>query len=160
MKKKPNPRRPRGSASSSRTKRKKLTDRLYLVAIAAAAVVGVVGWLQWFDDDHGHHGDGATTLTIPAFTAEAEAGQALFEENCVTCHGAHATGSDQGPPLVHRIYEPNHHGDMSFQLAVKNGVRAHHWKFGNMAPVDGVSPEDVIKITRYVRELQKANGIF
>ena len=135
-------------------------DKLYLVAIAAAVVVGVVGWMQWFDDDHGQHGDGATTLTIPAFTVEAQAGQALFEENCVSCHGRNATGSDQGPPLVHRIYEPNHHGDMSFRLAARLGVRAHHWNFGNMPPVEGVTDEDVIKITRYVRELQKANGIF
>ena len=29
-----------------------------------------------------------------------------------------------------------------------------------MQPVDGVSDEDVIKITRYVRELQKANGVY
>ena len=29
-----------------------------------------------------------------------------------------------------------------------------------MPPVEGVSDGDVIKITRYVRELQKANGIF
>lgn len=135
-------------------------DKLYLAAIAAAAVAGVVGWLQWFDDDHAQHGDGTATLTIPAFTAEAEAGQALFQENCVTCHGQNATGSDQGPPLVHRIYEPNHHGDLSFRLAARQGVRAHHWNFGNMPPVEGVSDEDVLKITRYVRELQKANGIF
>ena len=29
-----------------------------------------------------------------------------------------------------------------------------------MPPVEGVSDDDVIRITRYVRELQKANGIF
>ena len=134
-------------------------NRAYIVLIAAAVVVGVVGWMQWFDDEPAHSDDAAGTLKIPTFSAEAEAGQALFEENCMTCHGRHATGSDQGPPLVHRIYEPNHHADISFRLAVRNGVRAHHWPFGNMAPVEGVSDDDVIKITRYVRELQRANGI-
>ena len=134
-------------------------DKLYIVALAAAAIVGVVGWMQWFDDDPAHSGDAATTLAIPTFSAEAAAGQALFAENCLACHGRHASGSDQGPPLVHRIYEPNHHADISFILAVRNGVRAHHWKFGNMAPVEGVSDEDTIKIIRYVRELQRANGI-
>ena len=138
---------------------KKLTDRLYLVAIAVAVVVGVVGWMQWFDDDHAHSDGAAATLTIPALSADAAAGQALFEENCIACHGKHATGSEQGPPLVHRIYEPNHHGDVSFLRAVLYGVRAHHWPFGDMAPVEGVSQEDVAKITRYVRELQRANGI-
>lgn len=138
---------------------KTLKDKLYIVALAAAAIAGVVGWMQWFDDDPAHSGDAATTLTVPAFSTEAEAGQALFEENCMACHGRHASGSDQGPPLVHRIYEPNHHADISFILAVRNGVRAHHWPFGNMAPVEGVSDEDTIKIIRYVRELQRANGI-
>ena len=135
-------------------------DRLFLAALVIAAAVGVVGWLQWFDDDQTVPADGDTARAIAALSGDAAKGAALFEENCMTCHGPNATGSDQGPPLVHRIYEPNHHGDMSFQLAVKNGVRAHHWKFGNMAPVDGVSPEDVEKIIVYVRALQQANGIF
>ena len=129
-------------------------------AAAAAAIAVVVAWAAWPDGHRPASTVGQTTLTIPALSAEAAAGKTLFERNCMTCHGRHATGSDQGPPLVHRIYEPNHHGDASFRLAVRNGVRAHHWDFGNMPPVEGVSDEDAIRITRYVRELQKANGIF
>jgi hypothetical protein len=48
---------------------------------------------------------------------------------------------------------------MSFVLAVKNGVRAHHWRFGDMPPVDGLTQSDVMNIVAYVRELQRANGI-
>ena len=129
-------------------------------AAAAAAIAAVVAWVAWPDGHHPSSTGEQTALTIPPLSAEATAGRALFEENCVTCHGRHATGSDQGPPLVHRIYEPNHHGDLSFQLAARQGVRAHHWDFGNMPPVEGVTDEDVIKITRYVRELQKANNIY
>ena len=136
-----------------------LKDKLYLVALAAAAIAGVIGWTQWFAGEPAHSDAAAVTITVPALSAEAKAGQALFEENCMTCHGPHATGSDQGPPLVHLIYEPNHHADISFILAVRNGVRAHHWRFGDMAPVDGVSDEDTLRIIRYVRELQRANGI-
>ena len=139
---------------------KKTANKLYIVAIAAAAVAAVVGWMQWLDDDPVHSDDAAATLTIPALSAEAEAGAALFARKCMECHGRHATGSDQGPPLVHIIYEPNHHGDVSFRRAVSNGVRAHHWRFGDMPPVDGVSADDVETITRYVRELQQANGIY
>lgn len=160
MKKRARPRRSRKPAAGGRAAVKTMRNKAYIVVIAAALVVGVVGWMQWFDDDHAGHDEGEVAITIPALTAEAEAGQALFEENCIACHGRHASGTEQGPPLVHRIYEPNHHGDASFRLAVKNGVRAHHWPFGNMAPVEGVSDEDAIKITRYVRELQQANGIF
>ena len=129
-------------------------------ALAAAALAAVIAWTTWEDDHHPQSTGGQTALTIPALTQEEKAGQKLFEENCTACHGRHATGSDQGPPLVHRIYEPSHHGDASFLLAVKKGVRAHHWDFGDMEPVEGVSDRDVRRITLYVRTLQQANGIF
>ena len=63
------------------------------------------------------------------------------------------------PPLIHKIYEPSHHGDESFQRAVAVGVRAHHWKFGNMPAIEGLTRGDVKAIIAYVRELQEANGI-
>ena len=53
----------------------------------------------------------------------------------------------------------NHHGDMSFVIAAQNGVRAHHWKFGNMPAVKGVTQADVLNIVAYVRALQRENGI-
>ena len=137
-----------------------MSNRASIVGVvAAAAIIGVVVSMQWSDDDHAHSDESVGAITIPPLSTEARAGHALFERNCMSCHGKHATGSDQGPPLVHRIYEPNHHGDASFRLAVRNGVRSHHWSFGDMAPVDGVPDEDVSKIIRYVRELQRANGI-
>jgi mono/diheme cytochrome c family protein len=63
---------------------------------------------------------------------EFQQGEAKFNTNCARCHGQQATGTAQGPPLVHKIYEPNHHGDFAFQRAAANGVRAHHWQFGDM----------------------------
>ena len=89
----------------------------------------------------------------------AVAGMALFEENCKACHGERAGGTDNGPPFVHNIYNPGHHSDDAFILAARNGVRAHHWRFGNMPPVEGVTAQDVRAIVQYVRELQIANGI-
>ena len=50
-------------------------------------------------------------------------------------------------PLVHKIYEPSHHSDMAFVLAAKNGVRSHHWNFGNMPPVKGLTDADVKMVT-------------
>lgn len=87
------------------------------------------------------------------------AGKSLYEQNCASCHGVDLNGSDKGPPLLHKIYEPSHHGDAAFQMAAKNGVRAHHWRFGDMAPVPGVSPDDVAHITAYVRARQRRIGI-
>ena len=102
----------------------------------------------------------ADAVVVPEFSAKAKAGARLFAANCAVCHGENATGTEQGPPLLHKIYEPGHHPDASFQRAVKNGVMSHHWPFGHMPPVTGLSRKDVAKIIAYVRELQRANGIF
>ncbi len=96
----------------------------------------------------------------PTLSEVALAGEKLFNANCSACHGIGATGTGQGPPLLNRIYHPGHHPDFTFRNAVRQGVRQHHWRFGNMAPLPGVSGDDVEKIICYVREIQRAEGIF
>jgi mono/diheme cytochrome c family protein len=91
--------------------------------------------------------------------AGLQQGEAAFKANCARCHGERGVGTTQGPPLVHKIYEPNHHGDSAFQRAAADGVRAHHWQFGDMPKIDGVTPTDVDQIIRYIRWLQRQAGI-
>ena len=96
----------------------------------------------------------------PEFSGLAKIGKRGFDKNCAACHGENAVGQDGvAPPLVHKIYEPSHHGDESFQRAVAMGVRAHHWEFGNMPAIEGLTRADVKAITAYVRELQRHKGI-
>ncbi len=98
---------------------------------------------------------------LPAeLSSSAHMGKRGFDAKCSECHGKNAAGQ-QGvaPPLIHKIYEPSHHGDVAFLLAAKNGVRAHHWTFGNMPPVEGLTDAEVVNITLYIRELQRENGI-
>lgn len=100
-------------------------------------------------------------VTLPAaLSPEAQIGKRGFDSVCAACHGENASGRNgMGPPLVHKIYEPSHHGDMAFLMAAQRGVQAHHWPFGNMPAQTGLSTADVAYITAYVRELQRANGI-
>jgi len=102
-----------------------------------------------------------TEFRIPAdnFRADAGQGQALFSRHCATCHGPDALGTDQGPPLIHRIYEPSHHSDLAFYRAIALGVHQHHWEFGDMAPVPGVDGEDAAHIISWIRREQRAAGI-
>ncbi len=93
------------------------------------------------------------------FVANAQQGEALFTANCSGCHGSAGQGTGQGPPLVDKIYRAAHHADITFHWAVKNGVKQHHWTFGNMPPVENVSPEDVGHIIAYVRDEQRKAGI-
>lgn len=95
------------------------------------------------------------TLSAPAYF-----GQIAFESACASCHGRNgAGGTSSGPPLLHPIYEPGHHGDTAFLRAATAGVQAHHWDFGDMPPVEGITDETVALIVTYIRELQRANGI-
>ena len=107
--------------------------------------------------------DAAAILSVnlpDTLTQNAQIGQLAFEANCASCHGINAAGLDGiAPPLVHIIYEPSHHADESFQRAVALGVRAHHWRFGDMPVVEGLTRGDVTLIIAYIRELQRANGI-
>jgi mono/diheme cytochrome c family protein len=103
--------------------------------------------------------DSSATQETAGLPAELQTGEAKFNAHCARCHGRQAVGTAQGPPLVHKIYEPNHHGDAAFQRAAAGGVRAHHWKFGDMPKIEGVTPGDVDHIIKYVRWLQRQAGI-
>lgn len=105
----------------------------------------------------------AQTMQIPkpspGLMPSTATGKALYQKNCAACHGVDLKGSDKGPSFLHRVYEPSHHGDIAFQLAAKNGVRAHHWQFGDMKPVPGITPDEVAHITAYIRAEQRKVGI-
>lgn len=95
-----------------------------------------------------------------AAPVEFREGEQKFMAHCSRCHGVGGVGTSQGPTFLHKVYEPNHHGDVAFQRAAANGVKAHHWQFGDMPKIEAVKPEDVDEIVKYVRWLQKQAGIF
>lgn len=113
--------------------------------------------------DHGRSGaptvSEAELRAIPV-PAEMQRGKATFEANCAACHGEMALGTGQGPPLLHAYYEPGHHSDEAFRLAVTQGAMAHHWGFGNMPPIAGLEPEEVSEVIAYVRWLQRQAGVY
>lgn len=120
-----------------------------LVAILVIAVVG-------FGGDSTDTGSGTgIAVQDPDLVA---AGEPLYQASCAVCHGTDLRGTDKGPSHLSVVYEPNHHGDAAFVLSVQNGVRAHHWPFGDMAPVPGLSDEDLEAIVAYVRENQRISG--
>ena len=107
-----------------------------LIGLIAATTLGGVAWWNFGPKESRVQ---VASVEVPELSGPAEEGAALFEANCASCHGANGAGSDTGPPLIHQLYQPGHHSDVAFQLAVRNGARAHHWPFGSMPPVE-VSP--------------------
>jgi len=134
-------------------------SRLVVALVLAVALAAAAARLFEFGKPAGS-GEALAAVSVPDLTAGQKRGEALFGANCETCHGANAAGKDgSGPPLVHKIYRPGHHADIAFRFAVQRGVRSHHWRFGDMPPVAGVSGAEVDAIVAYVRALQRANGI-
>ncbi|WP_370224728.1 c-type cytochrome [Pararhodobacter marinus] len=142
--------------------------RFLLPALGAAGALGLAAYAMLPlgaepapDAPDLSQGVAMVAVTVPGdFSALAQRGRDGFNAVCAECHGENAAGRDGfGPPLVHRIYEPSHHGDLAFQLAAAQGVRAHHWPFGDMPPQPDVTRGDVVAITAYIRDLQRANGI-
>ena len=123
-----------------------------LVVLGLVAVAAAVLWSRWPEAPGG-------PVRVPDLSAEAQAGKPAFDLYCARCHGDNAGGSAAGPTLVHAVYRPAHHADVAFDLAVRRGVPAHHWRFGDMPPQPAATAAEVTRITRYVRELQRANGV-
>lgn len=95
----------------------------------------------------------------PAIPFQYGLGVQNYQALCSECHGEWAEGSDKGPTLLHSYYKPSHHSDDAFYRAASQGVTAHHWRYGNMPPVKGATPEDIQPIILFVRWLQRENGI-
>lgn len=105
----------------------------------------------------------AQTMPIPkpspGLMPNPAQGKKLYGPHCASCHGAELKGNDKGPPMLHKVYEPSHHSDAAFQLAVKRGARAHHWQFGDMPPVPALTTDEVAHITAFIRAEQRKVGI-
>lgn len=102
--------------------------------------------------------DGGDTNIPPQDPELVAEGEVLYQATCASCHGSDLRGTDLGPSHLSQVYEPNHHADIAFLLAVQRGSPAHHWRFGDMAPVAGLTPEDVTAIVAFVRENQRIEG--
>ena len=87
-------------------------------------------------------------------------GQLLYEKYCSSCHGMDLNGSDEGPPLLHPFYKPSHHGDKAFYRAALQGTRQHHWEFGDMSPVEGMTQKKMDSLVPYVRYYQQQKKLY
>jgi mono/diheme cytochrome c family protein len=130
--------------------------RMRLAIVGTAAVVVAVAAYSFIVGDSAN-GD---EVMIPALSGAGARGQVAYGRVCASCHGDKIDGTEKGPPLMHPFYNPGHHGDAAFVAAARRGAKAHHWQFGDMEPIDGVSDTELTEVIRFVREVQKANGLF
>lgn len=90
--------------------------------------------------------------------ASDDLGAIVYANSCASCHGADLEGTDQGPSQLSIVYEPNHHPDAAYRAAIATGAPQHHWNFGDMPPVEGLSDTEVEAVIGWVRSEQQRQG--
>lgn len=138
-----------------------------LALLSSLLIAGT--WLFWSKANDQSAAERAYESAAPAFDPASDPaselsrngarGRVAFNAACAGCHGRDAAGGPGGPSLIDRIYEPSHHDDESIRRAVRNGVKAHHWRFGDMPAQPDMSPETVETVIAFLRETQAAKGI-
>jgi mono/diheme cytochrome c family protein len=121
--------------------------RLLAAALVATGVAGCAG--STTDSTAGDSGQESARIAV---------GETLYASFCASCHGTDLRGTNRGPSHLSQVYEPDHHADAAFLLAVRLGVTAHHWSFGPMPPIEGLSDDDVAAIAAFVRAVQDREG--
>lgn len=105
------------------------------------------------------HSDGHVDVNVSQLTSIGLQGQKIFNATCANCHGENGSGSLDGPPLIHDIYNPGHHSNQAIISAIKNGSRQHHWIYGDMPAQPEITFSQIPAIITFIRETQNQNGI-
>ena len=129
---------------------------LVIGIVELSGVVLALNVDEWFDPVQVR---ARNFLPAVGYQPDIALGQSRYQEVCARCHGVSLNGSSEGPPLIDATYAPAHHADLSFYHAVKNGVKQHHWQFGDMPMLTGLTPGQVSDIVLYVRKNQQLAGI-
>jgi len=103
-------------------------------------------------------GSGSDSGAGPSPDDQLAIGEATYQASCAACHGTDLRGTDRGPSHLSIVYEPGHHGDDAFRAAIANGAAQHHWSFGAMPAVPGLSDEEIDAVIAYVRDQQRQEG--
>ncbi len=69
-------------------------------------------------------------------------------------------GATEADGLQIPFYKPSHHADGAFYNAALKGVRQHHWGFGDMPPVAGMTPKKMDSVVPYVRYYQQQKKLY
>jgi len=81
--------------------RMKIAENLPILAVIAA--LGVSFAIMAGNFQSSSEPTASTELVISDLSAPTMKGKAAFDANCLACHGSDATGSEMGPPLIHKI---------------------------------------------------------
>ncbi len=129
----------------------KIHNILKLLVIISFYLSGSNAWAD--------HRQGHVDVKLGELSERAIFGQQIFNNTCAKCHGENGSGTHEGPPLIHQIYNPGHHSNQSIINAITKGVRQHHWPYGNMPAQKTIGFAQAMAVVEFLREVQEQNGI-
>ena len=128
------------------------------VAACLAAAIGLAACSGDSDADDAGGGASSGGGSGGEATGDLTLGAEIYAQSCASCHGDDLRGTDRGPSHLSIVYEPGHHSDESFRAAIREGSPQHHWRFGDMPPVEGLDDAEIDAVIAYVREVQEREG--
>jgi len=99
---------------------------------------------------------GLALLVAPAVFAEvnAEAGKAVFDKKCATCHGKEGVGNEKMATMLK--VEIRHLGSKEVQEKKDEQLRKESTEgVGKMKPVKGLTEEEITNLMAYLRTLKQ-----
>ena len=97
--------------------------------------------------------------SVPVSSLSIQLGGIAFAEECASCHGRTARGTERGPDLIHPDYGPGRRSDAQFRRAIREGKQARRAGYQNMPPAMNGSERHLNRLIVFLREVQRANGI-
>jgi hypothetical protein len=94
-----------------------------------------------------------------SYSVETASGMVGLTEDCAVCHGRFAGGTARGPNLIHTDYGLSRRSDAQFRYAVLEGMPDRRG-YGAMPATPGLPARSVDRAIAFVRELQRAKGIW
>ena len=80
-------------------------------ALKTGLLLAIFFALSACDGGSGEKDSNPLHLPPQGFIGDSIIGESLYSQNCLACHGIGGMGTNQGPPLVHKVYNPRHHAD-------------------------------------------------
>jgi mono/diheme cytochrome c family protein len=126
-----------------------------LSVLLAASLVGCQGGEESTEMTPGSEATGAPATTAGGTMGDAVAGQALYEANCATCHGANGEGVPQTFPPLAGAEQVNGSADEHIKI-VLNGlsgpitVKGEEYN-GFMTPFKHLSDKEIADIITFER---------
>ena len=119
-----------------------MSRRVRLIVVPAILLVGVTAGVYLLAELHPAKDEAASAPAAAPVAGDAARGEALFDENCASCHGEGGVGGGVGPTLAGSGVSAE-----NAQATIENG--------SGIMPADLVSGQDLNDVLAYLETIAR-----